>query len=576
MRTRDAQFGEPSKALRQRPLRATKGKAAQDTWIVIACRDKGYSLTVYAGGSVEFGAMVDSCSRDSYETLWDDLARLCFGRGKAWLIGWRVRYAFDMADFTGALSRGEVALPKVRAGKNKGKHGGKLTWNKRILEVDLVCGRNQIKALDWLNFGVDPAAYVDRLEDVTAETATAALRDFLGMTKAVGVSVCKTTAAQLGWDHARRGMYKGSLHVNLDPESRSLERRSYHAGRNEAFYLGDVAGVTYSLDVKSCYGAICRHECLPVYCKEEYRAGLPVDAVNVTGDDHWIADVVLSTNSADYPLRWNGVPIYPVGDFVTALAWPELRHAIKAGRAKKILRAARYEAAPVLAEYASWYFRARDAKQGGYAPLMSGAVKSMFNASLGFTARQKYEWQPWSCQIGGTYWLGSTTSPEDRQSLVSAQVLQDERRWLKIAGEPYEAMPFLHATICSYARVRLLEIFDLAGRENVLYCDTDGILVSQNGYLRLLGCQNAIGNLPGQLAERFPAGKARIQGQKSYRVGDHAIQAGVVKTRYSSLAEKTLLTTDTGRVSADFKVAPFVFDCCELKERSGQWENEMA
>lgn len=575
MRSRPLEFGDMTHPNAQRRLREVKGEPTQERWILLACRDKCFDLIVFDDQWDKEDRKFDGCCNMPYSALWDALSEVQLEDRKYWAIGWRMHYALDQADFEKALADGDVQLPHVKVGKGKGRHTGKLTYNRRILEVDVIAGRNKIKLLDWINFGVGLAPFTSSLDFVSLELCEKTLRDFLGMAKVADISVCKPTAAQLGWNHARRIASYSTLHVNLDPSTRQLERRAYHGGRNEAFFLGDAPGTCYSLDVKSCYAAICAEELLPCVCLEEFRAGLPVESINTKWVDHWIADVIVKTDVPDYPLRWQGTPIYPIGEFVTALAWPELRMAIDRGHVQQILSARRYDTDHVFSEYADWYFKVRALGDEDKLNRMQGVVKAMFNASLGYTAREKYDWVPWDCQIGHKYWLGTTVSPDDMQTPVAAQVLDGERRWLKIAGEPFEAMPFLHATICSYARVRLLEIFTKAGRENVLYCDTDGVLVNRAGFKALESDPGLNETIPGKLVERFEPGRARIQGQKSYSIGKNFVQAGVPKTRYSALVQKQVLTTSTGRVDVDGRAWPFEFMVERSKKAGQQWQNVM-
>jgi hypothetical protein len=142
---------------------------------------------------------------------------------------------------------------------------------------------------------------------------------------------------------------------------------------------------------------------------------------------------------------------------------------------------------------------------------------------------------------------------------VAAQILASEKRWLRVSGEPYEAMPYLHATICSYARMRLLEIFEAAGRENILYCDTDGVLVTSAGADRLRVHRVQDVYYAHGLVERAPPGHSRIEGQKSWQLGSLRVHAGVARTRLSLTAKKRVLTTETGRASVDGRVSPFEF-----------------
>lgn len=565
------EFNEAWHPNSQRYLRDLKGKESQLLWIACACGDTSFSLSVHLQGDVPF------VSRDQpYRRLWSVLAKIDFLAGrKAWLIGWRMRYALERANFLRALDRGEVALPRHKKGKNEGKHTGKLTMSSRVLEVDVELGKNKIKILDWQNFGVEPAGYVDGSRGITLADAERVLRDYLAAAKEAGMQVSRTTAAQVGWAHARQTGLAGPLHCNLDLVSRRLERAAYHGGRCEAFRLGEIPGTTYSLDVASCYARICRERHLPCQLVEEYRAGCDVEMLHTEMDQQWIADVVVKTDQPDYPLRWGKTPIFPIGQFRTTLPWPELWHALNKGRVVKVLRAARYATAPVLRDYAAWYLRCRERLARQKTRLGAGWLKAVFNSSLGYSAREKYEWQPWDVEIPWQYWIGVARSPEDDDSAVQVQKLSDETRWLRVAGEPRESVPFLHATICSYARLALLEIFETAGRENVLYCDTDGVLATKAGADNLRSSQGRGDRFRFGLVERFAPGSARILGQKTYSVGGNVIAAGVVGARNSKTLGKVVLETPTGRVDSEGRVHPFEFRCEDSGDILEKWVNKM-
>ena len=558
-KSRELTFGDQVNPIHQFPLRTPKGEVGQTAWLLGVFCDKYFSLTsIFDVNEIPDTAGVVWESLP-YSDLWAALGRLAKCPKKVWLIGWRLGFALDAADFCGALERGEVRLPTIKSGKNKGKHGGRLTLNGRVVEVDVECGPNKIKLLDWANFGVRPPAPCGGVGNVFLGYAITAFAEFRDLMNAVGVKINKSTSAQLGWAHARRTTDLRLLSANRDGRTRAMERRAYFGGRCEAKRLGDIPGTTYSLDVHSCYATICRDELLPARLIEEYPCGIEVERIEPCDYEQWIADCVVSTDSADYPLRWQGSTVYPVGKFATSLAWPELQHALARGRVLSVSCAGRYEAEPVLSEYAEWYLGAREKYGDEFSTENLGSLKALFNASLGYTARQKYEWQPWDTQIGYPYWLGTARSPEDYHTLVSAQVLQEDRRWLRVAGEPREAVPFLHATICSYARVRLLEIFASARPENVLYCDTDGVLVTERGKANLAESDKWPTRFAHGLVTRFPPGPARIQGQKSYSVGSQTIQAGAPKTRYDGTLRRRVPTTEAGRVDADGRVYPFEF-----------------
>jgi hypothetical protein len=567
------QFGEASTPVHQYKLKVPKGARSQRNWLLLAARDKEFALgRLMRVDGPEMWLFKPGQFLPWFE-LWRSLADVPTGGLKYWLVGWRMAFALDRADLVEALNGGLVQLPKIRIGKNKGRHGGKLTINPRITEVDLVAGANKIKALDLQNFGVDDEHFTPGLDQVDTEHVRSGVMALSLLGDLTEISINKSTAAQIGWTACRARLPADKLYINCDPNCRSLERRAYHAGRNEAFFLGDCPGTTYSLDMASCYANICLKESLPCQMIEQFDHGLDLAAINVMGNDHWIADCVIRTEEPDYPLRWNGKPIFPVGTFATSLPWPELSHALRNGRVVKIGRAARYKAAPIFALYAQWYLNARQAFKADFLAPSASMLKSIFNSSLGFTAREKYEWQPWQTAIGFRYWLGHVKSPDDMASLVAAQVLDDESRWLRVAGEPREAMPFLHATITSYARVQLAEIIRWAGSQNVLYCDTDGVLVNHAGASALSADGSGQGFYWCGLVERFPPGAARINGQKNYRIGSNVIHAGAVKTRYSATLRKRVLKTDEGRTGPTGRVEPLRFVVDNLESEDLKWLN---
>lgn len=452
---------------------------------------------------------------------------------------------------------------------------GRLTVTPSVVECDLIAGRNRIKLIGLEQFGLTLDALGLTAGTLALEDAVGVVRAYLTMCDAVGLGVSRVTAPQVGWMRFKSHHMPPVLSVNTDPEVRSLERRAHYVGRNEAFRLGDVPGITYSLDIKSCYANVCVTRELPVHMVSYYDYGIDLGNIDPEGRDHWIAECVVRTPSADYPVRYGGVPIYPVGEYHTALCWPELRHAIGHGRVRRITRAARYLARPACRSYAEWYLASRDRLAGCGMAALVGVLKATFNSSLGYSARKGRDWLRWEIDPPWRWWVGVTEAPDHSAPCVQARVLDGCPEWLSIGAEPYESLPMLHATICSWARVQLLEIFDHAGRENILYCDTDGILTNAAGHRRITGSSSLCGESPGQLVTRFAAGAARIAGQKNYRVGVNFVCAGGAETRRSLTADRVVYTTPTGRTDVNGVVSPFEFECADEGDSSAHWVNRM-
>lgn len=560
----------------QKPLTSRSEAEEPCKWIVAAFRDEEFDLAVMGDDGGDQTDEQQVVTGRPYAEFWDCLRNLKLSRGTWKVIGWRVRYAIEKAGLLEALERGDVKLLPSRAVKTVKSCGGKVTINNTCVEVDLLAGKNKVKIMDFRQLGINPETTNIVVGKCSLTDARRTMIAYLGFCSHVGMTTAKITAAQMGWSRFRTHHQPPILSIQTDDAMRAVERRAQYGGRNEPFVLGDAKGMVYSLDVKSCYASVCLAERLPVHCEAMYPNGIPVDRIDPEGDAHWIADVVIKTDVADYPVEHGDAPIYPVGTFFTSLAWPELQHALRRGRVKKVTYAQRYLARPAMSGFARWFLDWRGKLKGTKFEPMLPTLKAAFVATIGFTARSKYEWQQWSAQLGRKWWIGVTRPPDNSSRCTSARVLDGHAEWLKIGGEPYEALPMLGVTVCSHARVKLLSIFDIAGRENILYCDTDGILCNRTGWDRLHAKDGMVGSLPGQLAERFPAGLCRIGGQKNYRLGAYYVCAGGINTRQSLSAGVTQLITPTGRTDVHGNVSPFEMACDDIGGEMPTYRNRMA
>lgn len=559
----------------QRPMQSVQGNTTQYQWITCTCQDESFVLQAWQIDTEGKFFLVDQFVGETYEYFWDGLASLKLNNRKWWLIGFRMRYALQQADMLGALERGDVHFASKSTTYGPRKRVGKITLTKTCVEIDIKARRNKVKILDWEQLGIMPGSYCKLLADLTPLVMETVLRDYWELRQILGVVATKVTSAQIGYTAFRKYFAPPTLSVNMDNDAREFERKAYYGGRNEPFRLGQMPETTYSLDVNSCYGHVCERETMPTRLLESYPLGCKIETIEANGDSHWFAEVLITTDKAWYPLTYHGQVIFPTGTFRTFLPWPELKLAIFMGHARKILKAHRYKADYVFKKYAMWYQTTRALLKAHRLAPIASVIKSMFNASLGYTARRKYELQPWNTQIGYKWWLGITTAPNGTGDIVHAQILDGEKQWLMVGGEPKEAMPFLHATICSYARRNLVTIIRQAGQENVYYCDTDGILVNGEGLNNLELHPAFTGSKPGELSERFEHGLCYINGQKNYRLGKNTVCAGLVHARHCAWEKHAELSTPTGTIQPDGTVKPFHFQCEDTGSNEAWYQNRL-
>ncbi len=504
------QPGDRREPLNQHPIREPKKADTHRRWIVLTALDDMFRLTYV---TITNEGVIDQKLQTpwtEYDRFFEELHHDEFKGKKWWLIGFRTRYALQQADLFQALETERIKLqPKKKGAKTK-TYSGKVTISERTLEIDVQAGKVQIKLMDWTNYGVYCDETPTSLNARTTEQDVDALAGYLDSCHRAGITVSRPTAAQLGWIALRRVGLARALWRNDDASARKLERDAYFNGRCEPYQLGPIPGLTWALDVKACYATICRDRTVPIRMTTEYPAGLNAFEIAVDDHHHWIAEVILNTTEPDYPMRdAEGKVFYPVGQFVTTLTWPELAHALVHARVEQVLRAARYEAATALRPFAEWALEQRRRIEIESGPIAATPIKTIFNATLGFTARKAYEWVRIPNPVNRAWARGTIASPETDKP-VDCMILDSHAAWLKTTGEPREAIPYLHATICAWARYELLGLIREAGRENVLYVDTDGMLVTQAGMERLAHQVKHDDPQAGDLVQRVVFGRTKI------------------------------------------------------------------
>lgn len=556
-------------------LSRSKPKPHRDDWLLVAASDEYCDVVqVYVGsdGDVE---VIERESSIRYENFWRAIKEIATPRVTTWMTCFRAKYLLHKIGWIDALARGEIELERQRklAGKQAGR--GAMCLSQGITELDLRVGNRKIKLLDFDNFAVSAQQYS---LDLARHRAVDVLRVFTDLVKAlgaVGLSASRTSAPQIGWAKLRQSLGDYEIFTSLDPEIRALERRCYYGGRCEPYRLGEVNQQVYSVDVRGAYAAVCRDENLPWMPARYFPDGTAVAEASFAGDCMIAADCVVKTDSPLFPVRLHGKTIYPVGRFFTSLCGAEFSAALSLGCVEKITRAVGYYSAPVLRNYAEWYFDARARVAEIDNGRLAGVVKAAFNSSLGFLARQGREWSPWEPAGSAPWWFGITVDPDDAGQVVGAHTLAGDSEILRIGSEPRNGAPIVHAAICAAMRVRLAGLMAAARRQNVLYCDTDGILVTKSGLENLAKEHSVFGADYGQASVRSDADRCTINGQKNYKLGDKVVCAGLTRERHGGWKENVAHDTETGIVNNTGKVAPYTLSCEDTGDETARWKNSI-
>jgi len=315
------------------------------------------------------------------------------------------------------------------------------------------------------------------------------------------------------------------IFINATTESQELSREGYYGGRSEAFQLGNIEGEVYGLDVNSMFPSIMAREPVPVKLLSTYRRPTLYDLEYLAPDYALVASVDVETPEPVYPKRHQGKTMFPVGPFTTVLNSPELIHALARDRIKAVNKMYVYDQRVIFAEYVEHFWSLRSAAQARGDTLTAGLAKSFLNSLYGKFGQKGQVWKAVykTEDMGVRYW--SEWDVEEQQEYQYRQLLgvveeyQDET-------ESKESFPAISAHITAYARMYLWELIQTAGRENVYYCDTDSLFVTEKGYQRLAP-MIAPGQL-GKLRKEWQSDRLVIHGVKDYAIGPKRRIKGVM------------------------------------------------
>ena len=240
----------------------------------------------------------------------------------------------------------QYAVAKLRAGHT----GDERVWSTRQLQevVARDCGylcltgppliarlelRDSACWLTWIdlaNYGITVEQGVER----GSATAYWLARLWQRLLKAVdefGLGGFRPTVGGLAYGTFSAKHYAGQSVAETDGRVLSTESKCVIGGRAESYYIGTVQSTATYLDIRSAYCWCCRVCAVPRRCISVVDCDSRDCPVETQCLAQSIATVSLSTGRPLFPLRLPDRTIWPVGEFTTTLAGPELLAAYNGG-----------------------------------------------------------------------------------------------------------------------------------------------------------------------------------------------------------------------------------------------------
>ncbi|MGH7743523.1 MAG: DNA polymerase [Candidatus Dormibacteria bacterium] len=294
------------------------------------------------------------------------------------------------------------------------------------------------------------------------------------------------TGAGQAWAHWRHNFYTHKILVHQDAEAREMERAAMYCGRSEAYRWGrDISAPIYEYDWSSAYPRIARDADVPTRLLSE-TGRMPIqDFLRISKRHAVLAECEITTEVECVPTRIDGRIVWPVGKFTSVLWGPEIELLCANNAHVYITRARVYAKEPALATWAEHILHPEHEAAIGYLRWIPLVYKHWSRALIGRFATRYQEWELFGKGLPARLCIGTMLNTRDNTTTETLQV-GDTLYTLAEYSDGENSAPQITGYIMSLARVKLWEAMVTVGRENVLYCDTDSLIVNARGKVNIL------------------------------------------------------------------------------------------
>jgi len=337
----------------------------------------------------------------------------------------------------------------------------------------------------------------------------------------------KFTIASSAFNSFRYRFMFNAIHIPDDEDEQGISRESYHGGRTEVFRRGEFTGQIFTkLDINSMYPYVMREYEYPT-CFEDYHVNPSAESVETTiKTKAVIADVTLVTPQPYFVFKHGDRNIYPTGEFRTTLTTNELLLALTNDWVKTVHRCAVYRKRAIFVDYVDFFYRVKQDAGTAGKPLLRSFAKLYLNSLYGKFGQRGYNdsvlCEDVKSKLKASHGYNVRTGQRFTLRQVGHTILYSER-----SEEGYNSFCAIASEVTGNARLMLYDLVIRAKRENCYYCDTDSIIVNEEG-LKLLSPLLDTSKL-GFLKSEGESDKIDIVAPKHYLFEGHWTMKGVRK-----------------------------------------------
>lgn len=429
------------------------------------------------------------------------------------------KYGYSIA---GVYSKGQTTIIRWRSGTRKltmldngNLFGGKLEkWGKIFdipkIKIDFAhCTRDELETYCKRDVNIMIAAWQAWLQFL-------AEHDCGGFRQTIGSTAFST------WRHR---FMNSPVYVHKQTEVLKLERSSYHGGRVEAFHKGLLwTDKYYYLDINNMYGFVMSNAEYPTGLQGYSKALGLKRLISYLSRYAVIARVIINTDKPVYISKVNGHTAYPLGRFESVLTTQELIYGFENGLIEGVSEFAWYKKSMLFDGFVNEFYnlrlKYRSDGNSGYEQICKSLINSLYGKFGQLGIKQTI--------IGRTnpnrIWKSPVIHAQNRsrgEQIALGGVIYENIQ----GGEGYHSVPAIAAHITANARLYLWQLINRAGNENVFYCDTDSLIVNQNGYDNLMPLieNDTLGKLKIETSSPY----LQINAPKDYRMSERSKIKGI-------------------------------------------------
>jgi hypothetical protein len=285
----------------------------------------------------------------------------------------------------------------------------------------------------------------------------------------------------------RRKFMSHRLLVHDDTQRLQAERAAMWTGRCEAWKHGkhDV-GPFVEYDMNAAYCTIGRDCEVPTEATYSGFLRGPYDIDKLMDNYSVLAQVTVTTDIPVIPTRMGGRTVWPVGTFSSWIWDPELRLALKYCSKVHIHGVYTYIRKPALYKFCKWVLDGLNTSDPISGPVHKHVLKHWSRCLVGRLGLRYRAWERFGTQPDQDLRLITFLDMDEGVS-TDMLVAGYDRFVLADLTESADSMPQIPSWVMSECRRRLWEAMIGVGLCNVMYVDTDSIIVRTRDAASLVG-----------------------------------------------------------------------------------------